>query len=296
MTQLIPEYESVKGAKEILRKACLAAVKDEKAFIPQIFKVLDKDIWPANKNKYEELSKFIHDKTTTPRGSEKKMPNLWDAMRIIAPDILGGQILKQRSEEFANGGNLLASAIGQALALDYSNAASALDFIQGTHRIYRYSHLGDDEVMILRCQCGVNGDPTRFQIDGVYHGATGDDVPDHVEGTIIPFGNGYILFGKMDGPFLPGGPPPSLYMLAIDRLVGTKMEVRELHGMITVSVGGNATTAFPCWGQVCVEDFKPSWARTDDLGADQELWDRTIKKALNRGRVVFNDSWLKKDR
>jgi hypothetical protein len=276
----IPRYNASKEMIEAIRSA-LSLTIDRTGFS-----------WGEIAQKMGDISKsrFLGDKLRNFRDGETKrpsdhtvfLPKLIEVLFEIAPDIINGELAKLDAVKPTTIANPTVIALAQALDLDLTGGSAALNQLQGTHCLYRRSHVNRTHIMKMRLVCGTEDDPAVFKLYGKFRGPTGTYIDDLITGTIVPFGTGYILIGRL-------AQKKSLYVLTIDRIWDSNGRPDEIKGTALVSVAGSVGTTYPFWGIYGVDDFDPECLSEAEAQDMLPSWEDTVVPSLNRGAITWRE-------
>lgn len=74
---------------------------------------------------------------------------------------------------------------------------NALEKLAGTYAVYRPSFVNLDDIMVMAMTCGVDDDPSRFQITMAFLNDDHEEATEHVEGHAIPYQDCILFQGRL---------------------------------------------------------------------------------------------------
>lgn len=181
----------------------------------------------------------------------------------------------------------IASTIHNFLSPDQGELSEApfrLDRVEefaGHYTLYRPFYANPDhEIMIMGLTCGVDNEPTKFQIDMRFPLLSDDPNKMKVEtatGSIIPYKDRALLFGKIESRDAP-------VILSLNENSMEEGRVATLDGVMMVCSSGHRPSAYPVFGVRADELITPTVIERSELAQMRRLWS-FLEKPMSRGIV-----------
>lgn len=179
-------------------------------------------------------------------GERKSVPGSADAAKVAwywlfenYPDQMQAEMQNQGFENRLP--NPVAPALHEMLSSGARFDTVALSKFQGHYAVYRPHYLDPGQVMVMNMTCGMNGDPSRFEILMTYPRPGWDEpAEEEVEGYIIPY-QSCVLFQGM----IRQTKAPFIFILANLPTGPDGLSYERGEGTLLVGASGALPSAYP---------------------------------------------------